>query len=71
MIIPIALVILPIVILVTYEDGTVKLISNFSFPSTILSSVNDMFNVLLLVPATIVAFCVLELKSILVPEVTV
>ena len=49
-----ALVILSVVIPGQSEDGTVRLILNVSFPSTMLSFITVMFIVLLLVPAVIV-----------------
>ena len=63
MIVTIALVIVPVVIPGPSEDGTVKLILNVSSPSTILSSVTGIFTILLLVPATIVTVCVMDVKS--------
>ena len=63
MIVTVALVIVPVVIPGPSEDGTVKLILNVSSPSTMLSSVTGIFTILLLVPATIVTVCVVELKS--------
>ena len=63
MIVTVALVIAPVVIPGPSEDGTVKLILNVSSPSTMLSSVTGIFNILLLVPAVIVTACVAELKS--------
>ena len=58
-----AVVIVPVVIPGSSEDGTVKLILNVSSPSTMLSSVTGIFTILLLVPAVIVIVCVVELKS--------
>ena len=67
MIVAVALVILPVVIPGPSEDGTVKLILNVSFPSTMLSLITVMFIVLLLVPAIIVTVCGVESKSMLLP----
>ena len=50
--------------------GTFKLMVNVSFPSTMSSSITVMFTVLLLVPAVIITFCVVELKSTLLPKNT-
>ena len=63
MIVAAALVIAPVVTLGPSEDGTVKFILNISFPSTMLSSVNETFTILLLVPAIIVTVRVVGLKS--------
>ena len=63
MIVTVALVIVPVVIPGPSEDGTVKLILNVSFPSTMLSTVTGIFTILLLVPATIVTVCVVDVKS--------
>ena len=57
MIVTVALVIAPVVIPGLSDNGTVKLILNVSFPSTMLSFVIVMFIVLLLVPAHIVTVC--------------
>ena len=67
MIVAVALVILPVVIPGPSEDGTVKLILNVSFPSTMLSLITVMFIVLLLVPAIMVTLCKAESKSVLSP----
>ena len=63
MIVTVAPVIAPVVIPGVREDGTVKLILNVSFPSTMSSSVTGIFTVLLVAPAVIVTVCVAELKS--------
>ena len=63
MIVTVALVIVPVVIPGPSEDGTVKLILNVSSPSTMLSTVTGIFTILLLVPATIVTVCVVDVKS--------
>ena len=63
MIVTVALVIVPVVIPGPSEDGTVKLILNVSSPSTMLSTVTGIFTKLLLVPATIVTVCVVDVKS--------
>ena len=63
MIVTVALVIVPVVIPGPSEDDIVKLIVNVSSPSTVLSLVTGIFTILLLVPATIVTVCILELKS--------
>ena len=63
MIVTVALVIVPFVIPGLTEDGTVRLILNVSFPSTMLSSVTEIFTILLLVPATIVTVFVVDVKS--------
>ena len=63
MIVAVALVIAPVVTPGPSEDGTVKLILNVSLPSTMLSSVNETFTILLLVPAIIVTVRVVGLKS--------
>ena len=63
MIVTVALVIVPTVIPGLSEDGTVRLILNVSFPSTMLSSVTEIFTILLLVPATIVTVFVVDVKS--------
>ena len=68
MITPIALFLLPAVIVGLTVDGTFKLILKLSFPSTILSSIIVIFTVVLLFPAIIVAVCVRELKSLLPRE---
>ena len=68
MIVAVALVILPVVILGPSEDGTVKLISNVSFPSTTLSFITAIFTAPVLSPAVIVAICILESKSVLFPK---
>ena len=60
-------VISPVVIPGPSEDGTVKLILNVSFPSTMLSLITVMFIVLLLVPAIIVTVSGAESKSMLLP----
>ena len=61
MIVTVALVIIsPVVIPGLSEGGTVKLILNVSFLSTMLSFVTVMFIVLLLVPAIIVTVCGVE-----------
>ena len=57
MIVAVALVILPADILGPSEDGTIKLILNVSFPSTMLSLITVICIVLLLVPAIIVIVC--------------
>ena len=67
MIVAVALVILVVVIPGPSEDGTVKLILNVSFPSTMLSLITVMFIVLLLVPAVIVIVSGAESKSMLLP----
>lgn len=67
-IIPVATVIVPAII--PDETGKFKVILNVSFPSTISSSITAMFTVLLLVPAVIITFCVVELKSELLPMVS-
>ena len=67
MIVAVALVILPAVIPGPSEDGTVKLILNISFPSTMLSLITAMFIVLLLAPVVIVIVCGAESKSMLLP----
>ena len=64
MIVTVALVIVPVVIPGSSEDGTVKLILNVSFPSTMLSSVTGIFTIVLFDPAVIVTVCVAELKSL-------
>ena len=51
------------------ETGTFKFIVNVSSPSTMLSSVTAMFTVLLLAPAGIITFCLIELKSVSFPKV--
>ena len=51
------------------ETGTFKFIVNVSFPSTMSSSIIVIFTVLLLVPAVIITFCVVELKSTSLPMV--
>ena len=61
--------ILPVVILESSEDSTDKVILNISSPSTILSLLSVIFTVLILLPATIVMFTVVELKSVLLPEI--
>ena len=63
MIVAVALVISPVVFPGPSEDGTVKLILNVSFPSTMSSSVTWTFTILVLVPAVIVTVCVAGLKS--------
>ena len=63
MIIIVALVIVPVLIPGPSEDGTVKLILDVSFPSTMLSSVTGIFTILLLVPTVILTVCVVKLKS--------
>ena len=63
MIVTVALVIVPVAIPGPSEDGTVKLILNVSSPSTMLSSVTGIFTILLLVPATIVTVCTVDVKS--------
>ena len=67
MIVAVALIILLVVIPGPSEDGTVKLILNVSFPSTMLSLITIMFIVLLLVPAVIVIVSGTESKSMLLP----
>ena len=67
MIVAVALVILPAFILGPNEDGTVKLISNVSFPSTMLSLITVTFTAPMLLPAVIVVICILESKSELFP----
>ena len=52
------------------ETGTFKLMVNVSYPSTISSSITVMFTVLLLVPAVMITFCVVDLKSTLLPKNT-
>ena len=51
------------------DTGTFKFIVNISSPSTMLSLVTAIFTVLLLVPAMIIAFCVVELKSSFPPYI--
>ena len=67
MIVAVALIILSVVIPGPSEDGTVKLMLNVSFPSTMLSLITIMFIVLLLVPAVIVIVSGTESKSMLLP----
>ena len=67
MIVAVALVIAPVSILAPSEGGTVKLILNVSFPSTMLSFITLVFIVLSLVPAIIVTVCGAESKSMLLP----
>ena len=67
MIIAVALVIAPVAVPGPSDDGTVKLILNVSFPSTMLSFITVMFIVLLLVPAIIVTVCGVESKSVSLP----
>ena len=67
MIVATALVIAPIVTPGPSEDGTVKLILNVSFPSTMLSDFVIIFTAMLLVPAIIVTVCGAESKSVLFP----
>ena len=64
-----ALVLLPATILEPTEGGTAKLMLNISSLSSISSFCNVIFTVLLLVPAKIVTVCVVELKSVLLPNV--
>ena len=49
------------------ETGTFKFIVNVSSPSTVSSSTTAMFTVLVVVPAVIITFCVVELKSTSLP----
>ena len=49
------------------ETGTFKFIVNVSSPSTMSSFTTAMFTVVLVVPAVIVTFCVIELKSTSLP----
>ena len=67
MIVAVAIVLVPAII--PGDTGTFKFIVNISSPSTMLSLVTAIFTVLLLVPALIIAFCVVELKSTLLPEI--
>ena len=67
MIVAVAIVTAPAII--PGDTGTFKFIVNISSPSTMLSLVTAIFTVLLLVPALIIAFCVVELKSTLLPEI--
>jgi len=62
-IIPVALVTEPATIPGPSDDGTVKLILNVSFPSTILSLITGTLTVVLMAPAGIVAVREVELKS--------
>ena len=68
MIVAVAMVIEPAII--PGETGTFKFIVNVSSPSTMSSSITAMFTVLLLVPAVIIAVCIAELKSTLLPVTT-
>ena len=63
MIVAVALVVVPVVTPGPSEDGTVKIILNVSFPSTMLSLVIGTFTLLILVPPIIVVFCVVGVKS--------
>lgn len=65
MIVAVALTVVPVDTLI--ENGTVKLILNVSFPSTMSSFINVMLTVLLLVPAIMVMTCRVELKSMSPP----
>ena len=51
------------------EDGRDKVILNTSSFSGMPSSFTGIFTVVLLVPATIVTICIVELKSVLLPKV--
>ena len=63
MIVNIAVAFSPPIIRGLSEDDTNKLILNVSSPSKMSSSITEIFTILLLVPATIVVFCIVELKS--------
>ena len=68
MIVAVALVITPAFILGPSEGGTVKLILNVSFPSTMLSFTTGIFTASILLPAVIVAIICAESKSMLFPN---
>ena len=63
-IIPVELVTEPATIPGPSDDGTVKLILNVSFPSTILSLITGTLTVVVVAPAGIVAVRVVESKSV-------
>jgi len=63
MIVTIAVVFSPAVIPGPSKDDTNKFILNVSSPSKVLSSITEIFTTLLLIPASIVIFCIAELKS--------
>ena len=71
MIIPVALIIVLLFTSTTpaalSEDGKDKVIVNISSTSGMLSRLTGIFAVVLLVPATIVTVCIVELKSVLLP----
>ena len=62
---PVAMVIAPAII--PGEADIFRFIINVSFTSRLLSFITVMFIVLLLVPAVIMAVCVVESKSMLSP----
>ena len=63
MIVTIAVAFSPAVIAEPSKDDTDKFILNVSSPSKVLSSITEIFTTLLLIPASIVIFCIAELKS--------
>ena len=71
MIIPVTLIIVLLFTSTTpaplSEDGKDKVILNISSPSEMLLRFTDIFTVVLLVLATIVTVCIVELKSVLLP----
>ena len=69
MIVAVILVILPAVILGPSEGGTVKLILNVSFPSTMLSFATGIFTAPIVLPAVIVAIICVESRSMLFPNI--
>lgn len=63
MIVAVALANEPALMLGLYEEGTFSCRVNVSSPSTVVSFVTAIFTVLLLFPETILAYCVVDLKS--------
>ena len=61
---PVELVTAPATIPGPSDDGTVNLMLNVSFPSTILSLITDTVTVVVVAPAGIVAVRGVELKSV-------